>query len=55
MLNCSIGEILVVLCVACLVLKPEELPVLANKLGQWVAKAQLKFTELKGLFSQSHE
>jgi Sec-independent protein translocase protein TatA len=54
MLNISVGEILVVVCVACLVFKPEELPALANKLGQFVANARNKLTELRGLFLNDH-
>jgi Sec-independent protein translocase protein TatA len=50
MLNFSIGEILVIVCVACLVFKPEELPGLANKIGRLFAKAQNKISALKLLF-----
>ena len=50
MLNISVGELLVVVGVACVVFKPEELPALANKLGQVVSKARNKITELRGLF-----
>ena len=50
MLNFSVGEIVVIVCVACVVFKPEELPTLANKMGLLLAKAQNKISELKRLF-----
>jgi len=55
MLNISVGEILIIICVTCLVFKPEELPILANKIGQFVAKARNKIAELKLLFLKNHD
>lgn len=53
-MNIHLSEILVVLIVALLVIKPEQLPMLARKLGQWVAWARSTLSKIKGELD-SHE
>lgn len=55
MLNFSVAELLVVVAVACLVFKPEELPILATKVGRFVAKGRDKLTQLKSFFLKNHD
>ncbi len=55
MFNCSIAELGVILAVACLVFKPEELPALAQKIGLYLSHAREKLTELKTLWLKPHE
>lgn len=55
MLNVSLGELLIVVTVACLVFKPEELPILANKVGSLVAKGRDKLNQIKNLFLKKHD
>lgn len=55
MLNISLGELLVVGAVACLVFKPEELPLLANKVGSFVAKGRDKLNQIKNFFLKNHD
>lgn len=55
MLNVSLGELLVVAAVACLVFKPEELPVLTNKVGRFIAKGRDKLNQIKKFFFQNHD
>lgn len=55
MLNVSLGELLMVVAVACLVFKPEELPILANKVGRFVAKGKSKLNLIKNFFLKTHD
>lgn len=55
MFNISVGELLIVVAVACLVFKPEELPMLASKVGCFIAKGRDKLNQIKTLFFKHHE
>lgn len=46
-MNISISEILVVLLVALIVIKPEKLPGAACKLGQWVKRFKVTTAKLR--------
>lgn len=55
MLGISVGELLVVGVVACLVFKPEELPSLAGKVGKFLAKGRDKLIQIKNFFLKNHD
>lgn len=51
-MNFSIAEILVILLIALLVVKPEQLPEVANTLGRFVKIVQRLFSKIKQEVSQ---
>lgn len=46
-MNFSLSEILVVLLIALLVIKPEDLPGVAHSLGKWIKSIRGVFTKVK--------
>ena len=55
MMHIHFGELLVILLVALLVIKPEKLPGIANKLGRWVKGVRRTVNQLKDEYDGKKE